>query len=71
MLLQRGALGPQLRHAPRELVSLAARWVLEWEAWVTARRGERWRDETLRARRRPAPFDAAGLRAEWSALTTI
>ncbi len=68
VLLERGPLGPQLQHAPRELVALAARWVLDWEAWVDARRGAGWRDETLRARRRPAPFDSAALRDEWSGL---
>jgi hypothetical protein len=68
--LQRGPVGPQLREAPVELLPVLAAWVLEWERWVAERCGANWRDETLRQRQRPAPWNADALRSEWSALTT-
>jgi hypothetical protein len=63
-------LGPQLRDAPLELLPVLASWVLEWERWVETVCGPQWRDDTLRQRQRPAPWDGHALRAEWSALTS-
>jgi hypothetical protein len=69
LLLQRGPLGPQLRGAEPELVSLFASWVLEWEAWVDLTVGLGWRPSTLAQRKRPAPWNVKGLRAEWLELS--
>lgn len=69
LLLQRGPLGPQLRGAEPELVSLFASWVLEWEAWVDLTVGVGWRPSTLAQRKRPAPWNANGMRAAWLELS--
>lgn len=71
LLLQRGPLGPQLRDQPSALLRDFAAWVLEWEAWVATTVGATWRDEALNARTRPAPWNAAGLRAEWMEVASL
>lgn len=65
LFVQRGPLGPQLREQPVELLSELATWILNWEAWVDANVSATWRDQALASRVRPAPWTAAGLRAEW------
>ncbi len=64
--LQRGPLERQLRGQPPAMLSELAMWILRWEAWVDAVAGATWRDEALASRRRPAPWNGAGLRSEWS-----
>lgn len=65
LFVQRGPLGPQLRGQPVELLAVLAAWVLSWEAWVGSEVGATWRDESLSSRKRPAPWNASGLRDEW------